>query len=199
MVIRALTFVAAAAAMGIVVWSAFGSKAAISPADLTAEAVETQIADLQATLTALAATPIAAMASPAVPSSSATTVIDGMSVTADRAEMLGIVPIGYDEAMPRGVWVAVHFTVTNTTSEPGYFNPTGLYVVDGQGRRFDWNAYATGALTVERVPQQNMQGIGKLQPTFTYEGWIVYDVPADSAGFILGSTSDPAFKVILGF
>lgn len=93
----------------------------------------------------------------------------------------GLTPLAAD-----GQFLVVPIRVTNLGSAPSAFNPfADLAVVDGQDRRFEPDADASGAAYL--LDFGYPPAFGVRQPGIPFMDVLVFDVPTDAAGFTLVS------------
>lgn len=101
----------------------------------------------------------------------------------------------YSYGEPRGKFVLVHLTVVNLGQGPARFPFESLVLATGERKD------PLAELTTLSYMSQYSGGVGMyddLNPGVTYEAVsAVFDVPVDSAGFILTSATEP-FTVDLG-
>jgi len=146
--------------------------------DPTAVAIQTRIARLESTLTAIAseATPAVAATPRARQSTFRYKDFTFTFTSADRGDSLG----GQRGGEPDGVYLFVYFEVTNNGDRsahiPGY---NRFIVTDGAGREF--HVVPKAAFHMAR----DYQTIGKLQPGLVYESVVVFDVRKRSKSFVL--------------
>jgi len=146
--------------------------------DPTAVAIQTRIARLETTLTAIAseATPVVA----ATPMGRQNTFkykdFTFTFTSSERGNSLG----GERGSEPDGVYLFVYFEVTNNGDRsahiPGY---NRFIVTDGAGREF--HVVPKAAFHMAR----DYQTIGKVQPGLVYESVVVFDVRKRSKSFVL--------------
>ena len=95
----------------------------------------------------------------------------------------------YSYGEPRGKFVLVHLTVVNLGQEPARFPFENLVLATGERK------YPLAEQTTMSYMIQYSGGLGTyddLNPGVTYEAVsAVFDVPVDSAGFILTSVTEP--------
>lgn len=149
-----------------------------------AGAIQTQIADLQATLTAIAGTP--------TPSAMEFDLVDPDGADGDppfHVEIQSLRRIGatfydnlYDKTLfAKGVYVAISLRVTSLGSEPvPGWSKYVLLLRDDKGRAFSYDDDATRTLTFN----YNLYS-PSFQPGLTYSQVIVYDVAKDATSFTL--------------
>ena len=154
--------------------------------------LESQVAAREAELTALADPPTAAPA-PTPPPTFAESWRIEVSRPAELRPQVGVrdglTPIAAD-----GVFLVVPIRVTNLSAAPVAFNPFAeLVVVDGQDRRFEPDAAASGAAYL--VDYGYEASFGARQPGVPVPDVLVFDVAPDAAEFRLeaedGSVSIP--------
>lgn len=90
----------------------------------------------------------------------------------------------WQEQKAKGKFVIVFFKISNTGKEPGTFYGTDFRLQDNKGRAFDiapdWIVQAAAS------SYYNVNGTGHdLQPGFTEDFVLVFDVPTDAAGYRL--------------
>lgn len=152
--------------------------------DPTTEAIQTQIAGLEATMTAIAPN------ANATPTDQKEFVFTGKWYDARFHVVVGamdvmsqpLYEIISDELLsPRGKFIAVEFEITNTGNEPVAFWEQGMLSLrDSKGRSFSPNSDASIALVSDRD-----LFVYDYQPGLSYETVVVWDVPIDASGFTL--------------
>ena len=147
--------------------------------EATAEAIQTQIANLEVTLTAIAD-------ESGTPEAGNVTVEDrGFTYTFTSAERVESLDAFSDP--PRGVFVVVHFTALNNGNRPALLpavqftvGDEGVFALtDGKGRQLSPDFTAMVRLLIES------ETFGDLQPGIEYETAVVFDIPKDATDLVL--------------
>jgi hypothetical protein len=90
----------------------------------------------------------------------------------------------WQEQKAKGKFVIVFFKISNTGKEPGTFYGSDFRLQDSQGRSFD--IASDWVVQTAAAGYYNVNGIGHdLQPGFTEDFVLVFDVPADASGYML--------------
>jgi hypothetical protein len=96
----------------------------------------------------------------------------------------------FGSSTAKGIYVQVNITAVNNTAKPQGFPYDDLVLRDTSGRAF------LPALDVK--VQNEGEYYMVYPPSIPTDGFIVFDAPADAKGpFILESTTDPTFRVIV--
>jgi hypothetical protein len=96
----------------------------------------------------------------------------------------------FGSSTAKGIYVQVNITAVNNTAKPQGFPYDDLVLRDASGRAF------LPALDVK--VQNEGEYYMVYPPSIPTDGFIVFDAPADAKGpFILESTTDPTFRVIV--
>lgn len=164
----------AASAMLLVVALVLSGPSSSSQPNPTVSAIETQIAELHATITAIVE---------GSPAADIVILQDGpLTFDVTRiGELIGTELEQLSDFPTAGIYVRVDLTITNTSDEPVRYLDVSWWefrLIDDQGRRFSFNPDHTYHLFSELDMFSN-----SYQPDLPVSGFIVFEVPTDATGF----------------
>ncbi len=175
------------------------------PAEATVSALQTEVADLQSTITAYET--LLPLLIGDVAEVDATAEVEPPLTSKWRVEVTGVAELGgypdYDDdgdrvwVEARGKIVAVRLAITNVDTQPvSFFSNQDLLLEDDQGRRFSYDGDATSSFLVIQTDIYDNQPDGDFQPGLTYEDAIAFDVPTDAENLALVS-ADGSVRIAL--
>lgn len=109
-------------------------------------------------------------------------VFDTWDVKVDRTETLTSFTSIWGTHAPRGQFLVLFITVTNTGLEPLSFPYESMRLLDGNGRWFSFIEPPTDGMALELTDAQYWE---RLQPGIPYQAGIVFDIPTDASELIL--------------
>lgn len=144
-----------------------------------------------ATATAMPRTPDTASADAEIGD---TISVDGIDIVATGTDVLGSFLFTDEEIVPRGSFLVVSLSITNTGDEPFMFPFTDLALRDGEGRKFSLDEDSTNRYNIVTT---DVYRTTEMQPGLTYETTALFDVPDDSSGFVLTTAENEVFTIAL--
>jgi hypothetical protein len=128
------------------------------------------------------------VASPVPPAQAGTALAYGDDWTVTITDLSTMPTFG--TATAQGIFARVSLTAINNTNEPLRFPYDDLVLRDSIGRSY--------LPALEAKTQLGAHYFDELPPSLPTNGFVIFDVATDAEGpFILESTADPAFRVVI--
>lgn len=150
-------------------------------------------AELSAALFAVLSTPVPDIATPEPVVTSAE--FGNWTLTVAGAESVPSVAAVLQTHTARGVYVVVYLSVSNTGDTPQAFPYTDLVLHDGGNRTFSVDTDATIPFQIEYYGVSMYED---LQPGLAYDTAVIFDVPPDAAGLMLGAEGQSSWRIPIG-
>lgn len=169
----------------------------------TISAQETQISDLKTRVSDVSGSkkPGATTAASSADTASAPLAIGdtysgkNWDITVTGFEFAPTLETSYQQNVARGVFCIVYITVMNNGNEPAPFPYEDLQLKTGEGRIYSYDDQALFNLTYV------VMGVGgssdDLQPGLAYTTAILFDIPPDATGLVLTAQSSATYQVKL--